>query len=228
MDISTGNLDALITDIVGRVMNTMQRGVQEDETARGTLAVFTTCVPSAKNAVHALVENYGDDVECALFGEAKLEPCGFSSVKVSDGIAENELMKKAETKERIVLVTPKISLLEKIAEGRDDGFVEHVFLRSLLWGRKTCILLDFVKPKFKRGTFFEKTTNILESLTSMGVEIANYACPVEKIVNAYSLVTENDVIDAGRRKETSILLAKGAIVTQLAAETARDLNIKLE
>lgn len=228
MDNTAVNLDALINDIVDRVLNKIERDMPADETVQGTLAIFTSYVPSAKSAVRTLAEKYGEDVECALFGEAEFEPFGFSSVKVCDGIAQNQLMQRAAGKGRIVLVTPKISLLEKIAQGNDDGFVEHVFLRSLLWGRKACILLDFIKPKFKRGTFYEKTADIIDCLASMGVEISSYTCSGEKFVNAYSLVTENDVIDAGKRGETGILLAEGAIVTPLAAEKARELNIRLD
>ncbi len=228
MENTTGNLDTLINEIVDRVLNKIERDMPVDETVQGTLAIFTSYVPSAKSAIRALAQKYGEDVECALFGEAEFEPFGFTSVKVCDGMAQNQLMQKAAGKGRIVLVTPKISLLEKIAQGDDDGFVEHVFLRSLLWGRKACILLDFVKPKFKRGTFFEKIVDIVDTLTSMGVEISSYTCLGEKIVNTYSLVTENDVTDAAKRGETSILLAEGAIVTPLAAEKARELNIKLD
>ena len=185
MDSISGNMDVFINDIVDRVLNKIERDMPADETVRGTLAIFTSFVPSAKSAVRALVEKYGEDVECALFGEAEFEPFGFSAIKVCDGIAQNQLMQKAAGKGRIVLVTPKISLLEKITQGNDDGFIEHVFLRSLLWGRKACILLDFVKPKFKRGTFFEKTADIIDSLTSMGVEIAAYTCSGEKNVYTY-------------------------------------------
>lgn len=228
MENLTGNLDAFINDIVDRVLNEIERDLPADENVQGTLAIFTSYVPSAKSATRALVEKYGEDVECALFGDAELEPYGFSVLKVSDGIAQNQLMQKAAGKGRIVLVTPKIGLLEKVAQGNDEGFVENVFLRSLLWGRKACILLDFVKPKFKRGTFFEKIVDIIDSLTAMGIEISSYSCTGEKVTNSYSLVTETDVVEAEKRGDTSMLLAEGAIVTPLAAEKARELHIKLD
>jgi hypothetical protein len=228
MENNTPNLDAFINDIVDRVLNKIERELPEDETVQGTLAIFTSYVPSAKSAIRTLTQKYGEDIECSLFGEAEFEHLGFSSVRVCDGMAQNQLMQKAAGKGRIVLVTPKLGLLEKIAQGNDDGFVEHVFLRSLLWGRKACILLDFVKPKFKRGTFFEKITDIIDSLTAMGVEVSSYTCSGEKTVSAYSLVTENDVIAAQNRGESSILLAEDAIITPLAAEKARELDIRLD
>ena len=228
MDILNSNIDVLISEIVDRVLNKIERDMPQDENVQGTLAIFTSYVPSSKTALHAITEAYGEDVECALFGEAEFEAFGFRTVRVCDGIAQNQLMQKAAGKGRIVLVTPKIGLLEKIAQGNDEGFVENVFLRSLLWGRKVSILLDFVKPKFKRGTFFEKIADIIDSLVSMGVEIKDYRCKGEKETNSYSLVTENEVIDAQKRGENRILLIEGAIVTPLAAERARELNIRLD
>lgn len=225
MDIDSGKLNILINEIVGRTLSS-RSGVLDNETAGGTLALLTSCVPFAKNAAYALA-GYGGNVECALFGEAEFENTGFPQIKVFEGNTQ-QLLKRAEKKERIVLVAPKICLLERIAQGDDGSFAEHVFLRSLLWGKKACILLDFAKPKFKRGTFFEKISDTLDMLASMGVEITNYACLEEKQANAYSLVTENDVTDAGKRGEASILLAKGAIVTPLASEKARELNITLD
>ncbi len=173
-------LDELIGDIVDRMLGQAGGCMREDETVRGTLAVLAGYAPAGESAVQALLSRYGRDVEFALLGEVEFETSGFFRIRADDAATRNQLLKNAEKKERIVLVAPKISLLEKIVLGDDQGFMEYIFLRSLLWGRKPCVLLDFERPKFKRGTFFEKVSDILEMLESMGVEITHYACAEDR------------------------------------------------
>ena len=220
-------MDELIHSIVDRVLARLERDMPKDEDVQGTLAIVTSYVPSPKRAGKALVEQYGEDVECALCGEADFEPYGFQTLRVYDALAQKQLVQKAAEKGRIVLVTPKISLMERIAQGDDNGLIEHIMLRALLWGQRVCLLLDFEKPGLKRGTFFERMVDTIDALVAMGVEIATYRCVGERQTNQYSLVTEREVQQAYDRGETYVLLADGAIVTPLAADRARELNIRL-
>ncbi len=224
----TENWDELVRSIVDKVLNRIERERPRDEHVVGTLALFTTYVPSPKTANETLVALYGEDIECALSEDADFEPFGFESMHIEDKEDERLLLQKAASKGRIVLVTPKINLLKRIADGDDDGFIEHVMLRSLLWGRKVCILLDFDTPKFKRGTFFEKIGSVIDSLTSMGIQVAQYHCAGEKEVATLTLVTENEIEQARRQGKHSVACASGAIITPLARERATELNISID
>ncbi len=224
----TDNWDELVRSIVDSVLNRIEREMPRDEHVMGTLALFTTYVPSPKTANEKLVVLYGEDIECAMSEEADFEPFGFESMRIEDKADEKLLLQKAASKGRIVLVTPKINLLQRIADGDDEGFIEHVVLRSLLWGRKVCILLDFDTPKFKRGTFFEKIASIIDSLTSMGIQVAQYNCAGEKETAVLTLVTENEIEQARKAGKHSVLCAAGAIITPLARERAAELNITID
>lgn len=220
--------DDLVNLIVDNVLNKIERDKPRNEHVVGTLALITTYVPSPKTAGDTLVSFYGEDIECAMIGEACFDQFGLPSFEVQDRQDESLLVKKAASKGCIVLVTPKINLLQRIAQGEDDGFVEHIVLRSLLWGRNVVILLDFPAPKFKRGTFFEKICDIIDSLTSMGIRIAQYQCSKEADVNVLSLVTELEVEQAVKEGKRRILCSPQAIVTPLAKERAAALGVAIE
>ncbi len=224
----TDNWDELVRSIVDNVLNRIEREKPRDEHVVGTLALFTTYVPSPKTANEKLVALYGEDIECALTEEADFEPFGFESMRIEDKGDEKLLLQKAASKGRIVLVTPKINLLKRLADGDDEGFIEHVMLRSLLWGRKVCILLDFDMPAFRRGTFFEKIGAVIDALTSMGIQVAQYHCAGEAETEILTLVTEQEIEQARRDGKYSVVCAQGAIITPLARERAAELNISID
>lgn len=223
-----GNLDELINSVIDRVLSKLERDMPRNEEVQGALAIITAYVPSPKSALEAIAREYGEDVECALLNGAEFDAYGLAKMRIYDAEGQNRLVQAAAEKGRIILVTPKISLLERIAQGDDGGIVEYIVLRALLWGRKIALLLDFEKPRFKRNTFFEKIGEILDSLTTMGIEITAYSCSGEKERTQYALVTEREVLDASRRGETALLLCPDAIVTPLAREKANELHIRLD
>ena len=223
-----GKIDELINSVIDRVLSKLERDIPQNEEVKGTLAIITTYVPSPQSALKAIAREYGEDVECALLDGADFDAYGFTKTRVYDAEGQNQLVQVAAEKGRIVLVTPKISLLERIAQGDDGGIVEYIVLRALLWGRRISLLLDFEKPRFKRNTFFEKIGEILDSLTVMGIETTAYSCSHEKERIQHTLVTEREILDASSRGETALLLCPGAIVTPLAREKASELHIRLD
>jgi hypothetical protein len=101
-------------------------------------------------------------------------------------------------------------------------------LRAILLGKKVTVVLDYMPPQFKRGTFFENLLSAIGALKDMGVEIVSLVPSLKKPVTEYSLVTENEVISAHEGGECTVRCAKGAIVTPLARDKAKELGITIE
>lgn len=219
-------LSLLVKRITQEVLYRINQAKPVDETVKGTLVLVSTYIPSPKTALNRVKEIYGEDaIEFVNFG-TDFTPL-FENADRYNGENADDILKKAAEAANIVLITPKISLLEKIAKGDDSGFLEHVIIRSLLWGRNTGIMLDFVPPQFKRNTFFEKILDVLNTLTDMGIRTFSYTVSSPAGQRALTLVTEQDVMDAYRAKQDSVLAASGAIVTPAAKDKANELGVNI-
>ncbi|MBQ9942481.1 MAG: hypothetical protein IJP03_05690, partial [Christensenellaceae bacterium] len=229
MDLNGIDMNALVELIRKEVMGRIKYEGVSDERVEGTVALFTSFVPSKKACGAVLKEHFGEGIDCAMFGDLEFQVPGCFQFKVENREDQSELMQKLAGTADVVLVTPKLSTLYTLAEGNDDDFVAQAVLRPLLWGRRVSILLDFDPPKFRRATFFEKVVDALDILTGMGVRILSYRPAAEYgEVERKSLVTETDVRDALDDGSKRILCASDAIITPLAREKAAELGVALD
>jgi hypothetical protein len=127
----------------------------------------------------------------------------------------------------IVLATPPIGLLKKIASADDSGFVEQLVMRAILWEKKVSCVLDYMTPKFKRSTVFEVVCDALDALKEMGVEVVSVAAGTQKETDVLALVTEADVLETYKNTGSSIRILPGAVVTPLARDKAKELHISI-
>jgi hypothetical protein len=139
-----------------------------------------------------------------------------------------KLLATAAESDDVVLLAPGINQLENIAYGREGGAAEEVLLRSILWGKRVHMLLDFAPPRFKRGTFYEKIGDALDALTDMGVSVFTYTCIPVADREAFTLVTENDIMQAYEDGKYKIRCVRDAIVTPAARDRAKELDIKID
>ena len=119
-------------------------------------------------------------------------------------------------------------MLKRMVGGQDEDGVGEILLRRILWGKPVDILLDFDPPKFRRGTYFAQIAEAVDCLCSMGVGVFAYSPCESAAANARSLVTERDVMEARQNGQKTILCLQEAIVTPLASDTAKELQINIE
>lgn len=225
-DIDLSQLVAMITD---EVKSRIQYADQKDERVDGTVALFTNFVPSKKACGEFLKQKFGVGIDCALFDGVQFSAPGCFPVTIENEGDRSDLMQKLAGTADIVLVTPKLNLLHRLAAGDDSGFVEQAVLRPLLWGRRVSIVLDFEPPAFKRNTFFEKVADSIAALEQMGVKILSYRpSQEESAAERKALVTEEDVLQAAQEGAERILCERNAIITPLAREKADALHISLD
>lgn len=218
-------LSALINRITEEVLYRLRELEPADENVSGTVVIVSSFIPSPKTALETVHARYGKDAQFITFGTS-FTPIG-SRVVNADEQEKESILEQVAGSANVVLMTPKVGLLSNIAQGNDEGFIEHLIMRSLLWGRKVSVLLDFKPPRFKRNTFYEKIVTVIETLSDMGMEILSYQCAVAKDGERLTLVTENEVVAAYKTKEKQVLCAPRAIITPSARDKAKELGVDL-
>jgi len=219
-------VDSHIIDlIVQEVLLRINKSYSIPSEEKGTLAIVCSQVTAPQMADDTL-QNQFADIRYAIM-QTEFTASGIQKLAEED-LLENNLMTVAAQSENIVLIAPPIWLLEKIAKGDDNGPVEQLMLRTILWGKKVHILLDFDIPRFRRNTLFEKLADITAALTDMSVGIIQYCCVAGVKNEALSLVTEQEVLAAYKQKDKRIICASDAIITPAARDKAEELKIKID
>ena len=195
--------------------------------SEGTLALIPSYVSDAVQVKKHLREKYGENVILSGDGAAALDE-GFRKAEIETHDDRQRLIEALKNHSDIVLVTPPLWIMKNIARGNDKGFFEQIFIQALLWGKKVSVMLDFDKPKPKNSAFFKELDNDLSAIADMGAEIVWMNLPAVESDEGILLVTESEVIDAHKRGKERIKCASGAIVTPLARDSARELEISIE
>jgi hypothetical protein len=225
LDISdAGERSLLIDRITQEVLSRLSALEAKDENVSGTVVLVTSRIPSPASAMSKLKERFGGELSFVNFG-VKV-PFAIPGVIDAGERPGDMIMETVASAAGVVLLAPRIGLLDVIAKGDDSDFVPYLVIRSLLWRRDVSVLLDFEPPRFKRNTFFEKLADVLTTLEDMGVRLLTYKC-AQRGAEGLCLVTEADVTEAWRNRKTEIRRAPGAIVTPAARDKSKELGIRL-
>ena len=217
------DLKSLIRRITEDVI---RRLLEPEKVAQGALVLAPGYVTDKGPLIGYLKENY-ESVTCAGEGAPALGEA-FQTAGIESEQDKRALMGSLKGYADIVLVSPPLWMLKNIAAGDDRGFTEQVFMRALLWEKKTKLILDYEKPRFRRGTFYEGIADALGAIEGMGAEIVTLKLTVGKPEGHLPLVTETEVTDAHKAGRKRIRCAEGAIVTPLAWDASRELGISID
>jgi len=204
----------------------LRRLLEPEKVEQGTLVLIPGYVTDKEPLIGYLKENH-HGVTCAGQGAAALGEA-FTIRSMETDQDRQQVMGDLKQYADIVLYSPPLWMLRNIAAGDDRGFIEQVFMRSLLWGKKTRLVLDYEKPRFKRGTFYEGIADALGAIEGMGAGIVSLKLSVGKPEGHLPLVTETEVTDAYKEGRKRIRCAEGAIVTPLAWDAAKELGIAID
>jgi hypothetical protein len=209
--------------IADAVLRALQRLSSRADEAPGVLVISAEHAPDAAALDAHLQRTFGDK-------RAYWLPDGGEAPKGAHGVFSGSadyrrLLGALPHYEAVVLAFPPLGMLERIARGDDAGPVERALLKAVLWGRPVTVLLDFEKPRFRRGTFFETLCDTLKSIEDMGVSVESLVPCRCKKPEEKALVTEADVDDAIKRGDGYVWCMPGAIVTPLARDRAREMNV---
>jgi hypothetical protein len=221
MNIDDKQLKSLIRRIAEQEI---RRLLEPEKTERGALAIIPAFVPDPEPVKAYLKKEYP---EVTLVGEGAQDMGAEFSVACAETRQEKQLlMASLKGYADILLINPPLWMMKNIACGDDRGFYEQAFLRALLWNKNVTVVLDFEKPGFKRGTFFEGINDALSAIEGMGAGIVSLGLSVVK-AEELELVTEAEVVDAHKQGRERVPCAPGAIVTPLARDRAKELGIEI-
>ncbi len=200
----------------------------DESVISGTVVLVPAYLPKLDAAVKALKAEVEETPEVYTLNGASFSSKAYKAKSVETQEERYALLDRLASAKSVLLLAPSIKTLKNIAEGDDEGFVENAVLKSVLWGRNVKVLLDFEPPKFKRGSFFETIVNAIDALNAMGIAVVPYRIAKDASAKKAALVTETEIIDAYNRAEKTIWADRSAIITPLAVDKARELNIHIE
>jgi hypothetical protein len=226
------NLDerdiSLIIERVRREIDEKTGGKAACPRNAGTVVLIPGFVPSPDKAVASIAGQYGNDFEL-VFLSPILFPAKVARARSIDWKTQpNELVELLVNAETVVLLAPGTGLLRRIGTGQEEEGVGELLLRRLLWGKTFVVLMDFTPPKFRRGTYYAQIVESIDALCSMGVRFETYHPLDRPAQDAYTLVTEQDIVEAKRNGRKTVLCVKDAIITPLAVDSAKELRINIE
>ena len=224
--------DDQIQKIIARAQSSMN-SAQHDCAALAAggdsvLVLVPGFVPAPERAIAALTAQYGKGVQLVFLSDAMFTAEETPGCHLDWATQKNELVELLVRAEHTVLLAPGTALLARMGAGDNAEDFSEALVRRILWGKAVDVLLDFEPPKFRRDTYFARLAEAIDQLTSMGFRFSTYQPCEGGTCNVCALVTEREVVEAKQSGRKTILCAAGAIVTPLAVDTAKELQIHIE
>ena len=210
----------MIHNLVEQIVQEVVRRVEEEllrEQHPEKVAVLVGTRPTSPGRMEEWLQSrYGPAYTMLPFYEAAKPPPDRLTVSEAVGVARE-----------VILASPDIDQLRRIAAGDDTDPVSGAIVRALLWKKEVTVLLDYEPPRFRRNTFYETIAGALETLQSMGVRVEYYEAFARE-EQGTDLVTEADVLAAAQTEDKTILCVYGAIITPSAQDAIRETGVLLE
>jgi len=224
--------DDQIQKIIARAqssMNAAQNDCAALAAGEGSVLVLVPgFVPAPERAITALTVQYGKQVQLVFLSDAMFTADETPGCQLDWATQKNELVELLVRADHAVLLAPGTALLARMGAGDNAEDFSEALVRRILWGKAVDVLLDFEPPKFRRDTYFARLAEAIDQLTSMGFRFSTYQPCEGGTGNVLALVTEREVVETKQNGRKTILCAAGAIVTPLAVDTAKELQIHIE
>jgi hypothetical protein len=219
-------LKNLISEITGQVIKRLNSSPSVEE--QGALVIVPAYVPDEAALKAYLKQTYGEKLTYWLLEGTEPIDADANTQIVRAEAGANRLLGALKYAADVILAVPPLRMIICIAHGDDAGVAEQAILKAVLWGKSVTVLLDFEKPRFRRGTFFETLSDALKAIEDMGVSVVSLPLSVRKKTDEKALVTEADIEDVVRNGDMRVRKAAGAIVTPLARDTAKELGVEID
>ena len=230
---------SLSDDQIQKIIERAQSSINANNAAQNSCAALAAgqdCVlvlvpgfvPAPERALAALAAQYGKNLQLVFLSDAVFAGGETPACRLNWATQQNELVELLVRAEHAVLLAPGTALLARMGAGESPEDFSEALVRRILWGKAVEVLLDFEPPKFRRDTVFARLAEAIDQLTAMGFRFSTYQPCEGGAGDVLALVTEREVVDAKQSGRKMILCAVGAIVTPLAVDTAKELQIHIE
>ena len=227
--------------ILDKATDKVLRGIQHAQESRiaeenfsGTQTETVVLVPSAvpfkEKAFAQLRTGYGRDFVLVAF-DPHFSADGQCVLYAEDGNKES-ILALTSGAEHVILLAPSLALIGRIAEGRDEDFLEYLFLRARLWEKNVSVFLDFDLPSYRRNRYGDMVLERLDALQHLGIPCVCYRTDqdirdIADEAEARDLITEREVMEDHEAGKSRVICRSDAIITPLAREKAMDLGIEI-
>jgi hypothetical protein len=221
--VESTDLEKIVKQVAEEVIRRLS-GEQKEN--RGALVVFPDYVFDPEGISNYLKTK--TNVDCALLNNAAFNCEGCTARRIENADDKRKLASELMAYSDVIIVTPPLSLVRALAKADDSVYEAMLMIRPLLWGKAVTVLLDFDALAYKRNSAFSQISEDLTALETAGVKIVSIKQKTAINVKEKDLVTEQDVKEAHKNETMRVTAAKGAIITQLAEDTARELGVSIE
>ena len=206
----------LIEEIVAQVARRVALLERQAQHPEQTLVLLAAPI-AYPNELRALLQTqFGEGYTLLSFPDSS--ELADENMLFASRLGEKEVLARVTQAKTVILVAPRIELLNRIAAGQDTDPIAYLVTRSVLWRKDVRLYLDFEPPRFRRNTFLEGIAASIETLRQMNVAVCPYYTGDAAAQIGASLLTEADVLTAAQSKERQIRCRVGAIITPAARD----------
>jgi hypothetical protein len=141
------------------------------------------------------------------------------------------ILDKFESFSFICCVSPGIKLMENLASVNDEGIIENLILKAVLYNKHVRILIDYDLNSAPMNSLTRKIKGFFETFIGMGISIEfltiNGGSQNILPVRENQLITEEDIDVFWESGNREINCGKGCIITPLAQDRAREIGLKI-
>lgn len=136
-----------------------------------------------------------------------------------------------KTYERLEIYAPSVDFLRNLREGKEEDIFVKAALCFLMMKKTVKVRLPYAPRELPDGRFAKRIRDLASDLWDMGVSFAGLV-PGFEVLGAEasetdSLITEELVETYYERGYRELTVREGAVVTPLALERAKELNIHI-
>ncbi len=144
----------------------------------------------------------------------------------------NYIMNSLSMFGKLEIYAPSFDFLRELKEGKEGNIFVRIAVYFLMTGKPAVVRLPYSMETVPDGKFGKKIRDLMEDLWDMGISFAGLVPGFEEFAKLpdeakVDLVTEKVVEQYHESGYRQIHAASGALVTPLARERAKELNIQI-
>lgn len=222
----TGLVQEMVRDALGKISST--------QSTKNCLVLLPS-YPFDISVINQYISKNIDPSKLVILHDKSFDYSQFSGnfkkVDVNDSVQMPLIVSHLNDFDEIICFDPPLNLLTKALAGDDRELYSFVLVQAALRGTSTIISLGFDQKCTKKGAFFDKVHELFDGMIDMGFRLDFRNAPIAAEIISQSdnrLITEEEVIALYRSRIKVIKINKQTILTPLARDKIRELEIVIE
>ncbi len=134
--------------------------------------------------------------------------------------------------QKVEIYAPSLDFLRMLKDGEESSLFVRILLYFLMTGKEVIIRLPYTSSAVPEGRFGKSVKDLLRDLWDMGVSFTGLTPEFGELISEkehqpLDLITEGRVDEFYAEGYRQLYAARNAVVTPLALERAKELNIQI-